>query len=129
MQIKNSQLTLDANEERDPYLEGTSTIIVGSALPSEGIFAVPTWPGAFVHGTTPVNSEGSVLVFTNPTLQWLTIYPTIQPEPSLDILEDFDIPLKPKRTKRVKGIVVRRSRARFQTAFADDLVYEMETNK
>jgi len=32
-----------------------------------------------------------------------------------------DIPFKPKMTQGAKGIVVKRSKARFRTAFADDL--------
>ena len=129
MSTKNLQLTLDADKEREHYLGETSTVIFGGILPSVGIPGVPRWSGAFVPVTAAVTIEGTVFVYTNPTPQWLTIYPSVQPEPSLDVLEDLDIPFKPKRTRRAKGIVVRRSRARFQTAFADDLVDQMNTSK
>lgn len=129
MSIENLQLTLDADEEREHYLRETSTVIFGGSLPSMGILGVPRWPGAFVLVTAAVTIEGTVFVYTEPTPQWLTIYPNIQPEPSLDVLEDLDIPFKPKRTWRAKGIVVRRSKARFKTAFADDLAEEMDISK
>lgn len=129
MSIENSQLTLDVNEEREHYLMGTSTVIFGGALPSAGIFGVPRWPSAFVPVTAAVTSEGTVFVYTEPTPEWLTIYPSIQHESSLDVLEDLDIPFKPKRTRMTKGVVVKRSEARFKTAFADDLVDEMNISK
>lgn len=129
MSIENLQITLDAKEEREYYLRETSTVIFGGALPSVGILGMPRWPGAVVPVTAGVTIEGTFFVYTEPTPQWLTIYPSIQPEPSLDILEDLDIPFKPKRTRMVRGIVVRRSKARFKTAFADDLVEEMNTSK
>jgi len=126
---ENLQLTLDADEEREHYLTETSTVIFGGALPSAGIFGVPRWSGAFVPVTVAVTSEGTVFAYTEPTPQWLTIYPCIQHEPSLDILEDLDIPFKPKRTRMTKGAVVERSKARFKTAFADDLIDEMNISK
>lgn len=129
MSIENLQITLDADDEREHYLGETSTVIFGGALPSAGIFGVPRWPSAFVPVTGAVIIEGTVFVYTEPTPQWLKIYPSIHPEPSLDILEDLDIPFKPKRTRRARGIVVGRSKARFKTAFADDLVEEMNTSK
>lgn len=129
MNAENLQLTLDTDEEREHYLRETSTVIFGGALPFPGIFGVPRWPGAFVPVTAAITIEGTVFVYTEPTPQWLTIYPSIQPEPSLDVLQDLDIPFKPKRTRRAKGVVVKRSKARFKTAFADDLVDEMNISK
>ena len=132
MSTKDLELTLDADEEREHYLRETSTVILGGALPSVGIFGVPRWPSVFVPGTAAValeDIEGAVFVYTDPTLQWLTIYPSIQPQPSLDILEDSDIPLRPKRTRRARGVVVKRSKARFKTAFADDLVDEINISE
>jgi hypothetical protein len=127
--VENLQITLDADEEREHYFRETSTVIFGGALPSVGIFGMPRWPSAFVPVTAAVTIEGTVFVFTEPTPQWLTIYPSIQPGSYLDVLEDLDIPFKPKKTRMAKGIVLRRSKARFKTAFADDLIDEMNISK
>ena len=129
MSSENLQLTVDADEEREHHLMETSTVISGGALPSADIFGMPEWPIAFVPVTATVNIGGTVFVYTEPTPQWLTIYPAIQHEPSLGVLEDLDIPFKPKRTRMTKGVVVKRSKARFKTAFADDLVDEMDSGK
>lgn len=130
MSLKGLHLVaLDTDEDLEHHFGETSTVIDRRALSSGGIFGVPELSGAFVPATAAVTAEGTIFVFTELTPQWVTIYPSIQPEPSLDILEGLDIPFKPKRTRRTSGIVVRRRKARFKTAFADDLDEEMHANK
>jgi len=122
MKVESLQSTLDTEEEREHYPWGASTVVLGSALPAAMVFGVPTRPTAFVPMAATVTIAGTVFVYTEPSPQWLTIYPTIKPETSLDVLEDLDIPFKPKKKRRVKGIVIKRSKAEFKTAFTDDLV-------
>ncbi len=87
---------------------------------------MPARLATFVPMSAAVTIEGAVFVYTEPSPQWLTIYPTIKPEPSLDVLEDLDIPFKPKKKRMVKGVVIRRSKAEFRTAFVDDMVGEVD---
>ncbi|GAF76885.1 unnamed protein product, partial [marine sediment metagenome] len=112
------------DEEREHYLEETSTIISrGVPLPTN-VFGLPRLFSTFIPTTAAITIEGTVFAYTEPTPEWLTIYPSIQLQPSLDILEDLDIPFRPKRKRKAMGIVIKRSKARFKTAFADDLVEE-----
>lgn len=124
MRVKSLQTILDTEEEREHYPWEASTVVFARALPAARVFGVPPSVSAFVPMTAAVTIEGTVFVYTDPTPQWLTIYPTIKPESALDVLEDLDIPLKPKKMRIAKGIVIKRSRAEFKTAFADDLTAE-----
>lgn len=126
MKTESLYVGLDVEEhEHDPW--ETSTVLCGIAAQATGVFAIPRWPTVLEPGVATVTIGGTLFVYTQPTPQWLTIYPSTKPEPSLDILEDLDIPFKPKKRWRAEGAVVKRSRAEFETAFAGDLVDEANT--
>lgn len=126
MNAEKLQLTLGPTEDYEHYILENSTVVSSTDFPSIGALSRPKWPSAFALLTAAVDIEGTIFAYTEPTWQWMAVYPS--PEPSLDILEDLDIPLKPKKTRRAKGIVVRRRKAGFTTAFSHDLFDDVNSD-
>ena len=87
---------------------------------------MPSWPRGLIVGPATVDIGGTVFVSAEPSGQFLTIYPELESEPTVDVLEDLDIPFKPLKTRTVKGVVAERKKARFTTAFIDELVDDVD---
>ena len=126
MKTEKAQLALSVDDESAYTISESSTVVLASNLPSEVWFSVPDWPGGSIVTSATVDIRGTVFVYAEPTGQFLTIYPELESEPVVDILEDLDIPFKPLKTRTVKGVVAERKRARFTTAFIDALVEDVD---
>lgn len=126
MNKEETTLTLDASEEGEKYISVGSAALYRQAFPTNIPFSSPYGAavGATEYGTIDIG--GAIYVYTAPTAQWYTIYPQVSTE--IDILEDFDIKFEPKKTKKIKGIVVKRERGKLITAFADEIIDEEEVD-
>jgi len=124
VKTEKAQFVLDAGDESAYNRSEASTVVLGTDLPSVGgAFSMfGGWPGGLIIAPATIDIGGTVFVYAEPTWQFLTIYPELEPEPAVDILEDLDIPFKSLKTRTVKGIVVEREKAKFTTAFIDELV-------
>lgn len=125
MNAEKLQLTLDANEAPGLYISEISTVVCSGDFPSRK-WGVPIQIGAGMGAAGTVDIGGTVFVYSEPTAEWYSIYPKVGP--TIDILEDLDVPFRPKKTRIVKGVVVQRERARFKTAFTDELVDDVDTD-
>ena len=127
MKTEKAQLVLDADGESVHNISEPSTVVLRTDFPSVGVaFSMPSWPRGLIGAAATVDIGGTVFVYAEPTGQFLTIYPEPESEPAVDILEDLDIPFKPLKTRIVEGVVAERKKAKFTTAFIDELVDDVD---
>ncbi len=65
---------------------------------------------------------GSGFVIERPTSPFITIFPQQPPTVPLDAWVEIDVRFPPKKTRPMIGKLIKRGRAEFRTAFADELV-------
>ena len=123
MKAEKSQLTLDVDEAPKGYFSESSTVLapadVATNLPHGGVWIASNWPATVISAAGTVNIGGTVFVYSHPSAQWYSIYPWAAP--TIGILEDMDVPFRPKETRKARGVVVQRKRAEFKSAFIDEL--------
>ncbi|MDO8637809.1 MAG: hypothetical protein Q7R34_16505 [Dehalococcoidia bacterium] len=72
--------------------------------------------------TTAGIISGQNFAIVEPTSPWITVFVQKTPAQSLDVWVEADVYFPPKKTRPLVGKLVKRGRAKFQTAFGDDLV-------
>ena len=124
MKTENEQVLLDVESENVYYFSGASTFDPGiNYLRINTPVGVSVASGLYIGASAPgsVDIEGAAITVAEPTGQFLTIYPRSEYESFLDILTDLDIPFKPRESRIAKGVIKKRVKAEFTTAFTEEL--------
>lgn len=114
--MKNDALLL---EDKDTAVTSFAGPDVLSHLPR------PKYQTLMLVGDVPVTAgiiAGQNFGIAEPTSPWITIFVQKAPAQSLDVWVEADVYFPPKKTRPLIGKLVKRGRAKFQTAFGGDLV-------
>lgn len=72
--------------------------------------------------TTAGIITGQNFSIVEPTSPWITIFVQKAPPQPLDVWLEADVYFPPKKTRPLIGKLIKRGRAKFETAFANELV-------
>ena len=126
MKTENEQILLDVESENIYRFSTASTFGIGVSYPSVRSLGAAFGFGEFVGATGSVDVGEAIAVNTEPTIQFLNIYPSPEYEAQIDILIDLDIPFRRQKTRAARGSVRERKKATFSTAFTEDLTDDAE---
>jgi len=115
----NSSLLELTNESAIPLACSNRSIVEDNLRRS---YQVYNWITSDIFSATATSIRDMVVLSSEPTLQWLQIYPKYMDFIyTLDILNNQDIPIKSESRKIVAGKITEKRKAIFKTAFIDDL--------
>lgn len=110
-------LLLDKDVPLLPITTTSVTLMVSSRW-RKPLFREQTSPEDMI--TAALVRELGILAITDHTSPHTTLFPAIAPPPTLDTWVELDVSFPPKRTRTVRGRIVRKERAKFTTAFGDE---------